>query len=142
MVYDELVRILGQLLTRQFFKRFPSLKEKFYSVVLAYFKKALQPTSKLVTNLVMMESSYINTGHPDFLSGHQAIAIVNERMHPKTENQQQQQKKPTSALQTNGQQQQQQQQEEGNSLFGSFFSGNKKSPVKKTTASMFDAVSI
>jgi hypothetical protein len=26
-----------------------------------------------------MESTYINTGHPDFLSGHKAMAIVNEK---------------------------------------------------------------
>ena len=26
-----------------------------------------------------MESTYINTGHPDFLSGHKAMAVVNER---------------------------------------------------------------
>ncbi|KAG1449100.1 hypothetical protein G6F56_008749 [Rhizopus delemar] len=52
MVYDELVRILSQLLTKQFFKRFPSLKEKFHQVVLVFFKKTVQPTSKLVTDLV------------------------------------------------------------------------------------------
>jgi dynamin 1-like protein len=52
MVYDELVRILSQLLTKQFFKRFPALKDRFYQVVLAFFKKALTPTSKLVTDLV------------------------------------------------------------------------------------------
>jgi len=26
-----------------------------------------------------MESTYINTGHPDFLSGHKAMAVVNEK---------------------------------------------------------------
>lgn len=52
MVYDELVRILSQLLNKQFFKRFPALKERFYQVVLSFFKKALNPTSKLVTDLV------------------------------------------------------------------------------------------
>jgi replication fork clamp-binding protein CrfC len=52
MVYDELVRILSQLLNKQFFKRFPALKERFYQVVLSFFKKALTPTSKLVTDLV------------------------------------------------------------------------------------------
>ncbi|KAK5005441.1 vacuolar protein sorting-associated protein 1 [Cryomyces antarcticus] len=26
-----------------------------------------------------MESCYINTGHPDFINGHRAMAIVNER---------------------------------------------------------------
>lgn len=36
----------------QFFKRFPTLREKFYHVVIAFFKKALNPTNKLVTDLV------------------------------------------------------------------------------------------
>jgi len=79
MVYDELVRILGQLLLKQFFKRFPTLKDRFYSVVIAFFKKAMVPTNKLVTDLVSMESCYINTAHPDFLNGHKAMSIVNER---------------------------------------------------------------
>lgn len=27
-----------------------------------------------------MEATYINTGHPDFISGHKAMALVSERM--------------------------------------------------------------
>lgn len=38
----------------------------------------MAPTNKLVTDLVAMEACYINTGHPDFLNGHRAMAIVNE----------------------------------------------------------------
>ena len=79
LVYDELVRILSQLLQKQFFRRYPSLKEKFYQVVIQFFKKAMQPTNKLVTDLVSMEACYINTGHPDFINGHRAMAVVNER---------------------------------------------------------------
>ncbi|KAI2378536.1 vacuolar protein sorting-associated protein 1 [Ophidiomyces ophidiicola] len=79
LVYDELVRILGQLLNKQPFRRYPQLKEKFHNVVIAYFKKAMEPTNKLVRDLVSMESCYVNTGHPDFLSGHRAMAIVQER---------------------------------------------------------------
>ena len=52
LVYDELVRILTQLLHKQMFKRFPALKEKFYSVVIAFFKKSTTPTNKLVQDLV------------------------------------------------------------------------------------------
>ncbi|KAI8057583.1 Dynamin central region-domain-containing protein [Gilbertella persicaria] len=132
MVYDELVRILGQLLTKQFFKRFPTLKDKFYQVVLAFFKRALQPTSKLVTDLVSMEACYINTAHPDFLNGHQAIATVNERIMQKS---QQEASKKSNALQTANMLP-----EETNSngsLFGSFFSGNKKA-TKKTVANMME----
>jgi len=79
LVYDELVRILSQLLQKQFFRRYPQLKEKFYQVVIQFFKKAMAPTNKLVTDLVSMESCYINTGHPDFINGHRAMAIVNDR---------------------------------------------------------------
>lgn len=143
MVYDELVRILGQLLTKQFFKRFPTLKDKFYQVVLVFFKKALQPTSKLVTDLVSMESCYINTAHPDFLNGHQAIAAVTERISQKNQQQQIEPKKqhnPTNALQTNAANANEDTNSNG-SLFGSFFSGNKKTVKKSSASSMMDAVS-
>jgi len=79
LVYDELVRILTQLLGKQFFRRYPGLKEKFHQVVINFFKKVMDPTNKLVKDLVAMESCYINTGHPDFLNGHRAMAIVNEK---------------------------------------------------------------
>ncbi|KAK4516157.1 uncharacterized protein ATC70_011123 [Mucor velutinosus] len=141
MVYDELVRILGQLLTKQFFKRFPTLKDKFYQVVLVFFKKALQPTSKLVTDLVSMESCYINTAHPDFLNGHQAIAAVTERINQKNQQQQIEPKKqhnPANALQTNASSANEETNSNG-SLFGSFFSGNKKTTKKTSASSMMDA---
>ena len=40
----------------------------------------MNPTNKLVTDMVAMQACYINTTHPDFLNGHKAMAIVNERM--------------------------------------------------------------
>ncbi|RKF71730.1 Vacuolar protein sorting-associated protein 1 [Golovinomyces cichoracearum] len=79
LVYDEMVRILSQLLNKQLFRRYPGLKEKFHMVVISFFKKVMDPTNKLVKDLVAMESCYINTGHPDFLNGHRAMAIVNEK---------------------------------------------------------------
>ncbi|KAF4967162.1 hypothetical protein FSARC_5234 [Fusarium sarcochroum] len=82
LVYDELVRILSQLLAKQLYRRYPGLKEKMHSVVIAFFKKAMEPTNKLVRDLVCMESCYVNTGHPDFLNGHRAMAMVNERYNP------------------------------------------------------------
>ncbi|TPX48889.1 hypothetical protein SeMB42_g02821 [Synchytrium endobioticum] len=80
MVYDELVRILNQLLAKNVFKRFPHLKERFSTVVINFFKKAVVPTNKLVSDVIAAESTYINTGHPDFLTGHKAMAIVHERV--------------------------------------------------------------
>lgn len=79
LVFDELVRILTQLLTKPLFRRYPQLKEKFHAVVISFFRRTLDPTNKLVKDLVAMEACYINTGHPDFLNGHRAMAIVNDR---------------------------------------------------------------
>ena len=79
LVYDELVRILGQLLNKPMFRRYPALKEKFHLVVVQFFKKAMEPTNKLVRDLVAMEATYINTGHPDFINGSRAMAVVHER---------------------------------------------------------------
>lgn len=70
LVYDELVRILTQLLGKQLYRRYPGLKEKVHAVVISFFKKAMDPTNKLVRDMVNMEACYINTGHPDFLNGH------------------------------------------------------------------------
>ena len=79
LIYDELVRILGQLLTKAMFRRYPQLKEKFHMVVIAFFKKAMDPTNKLVKDLVAMESCYVNTGHPDFLNGHR-VSLQHSRV--------------------------------------------------------------
>lgn len=82
LVYDELVRILTQLLSKALYRRYPQLKETVHNVVIGFFKKAMEPTNKLVKDLVSMEACYVNTAHPDFLNGHRAMAIVNERHNP------------------------------------------------------------
>lgn len=80
MIYDELIRILNQLEQRKVFKRFPLLKDRFHEVVINFFRKAMEPTLKLVTDLVKAEECYINTAHPDFLNGHKALAAVSARL--------------------------------------------------------------
>ncbi|KAK4687255.1 vacuolar protein sorting-associated protein 1, partial [Tremellales sp. Uapishka_1] len=97
LIYDELIRILGQLLVKtvslalrdllnyadtqqQSFKRYPELKERFNLVVINFFKSAMAPTNKLVSDMVAMQACYVNTTHPDFLGGHKAMSIVNDRI--------------------------------------------------------------
>lgn len=82
LVYDELVRIINTILQKPIYKRYPNLKEQLNVAIIQFLKGCVSPTSKLVTDLVNMESSYVNTAHPDFISGHTAIAMVNEKMHP------------------------------------------------------------
>ena len=83
MVNDELIRILGQLLQRQVFRRFPNLREKFHSTVVTFFRKNINPCNKQVQDLISAEVCYINTAHPDFITGHKAMAVVNDRLNPK-----------------------------------------------------------
>ncbi|CAN6674672.1 vacuolar protein sorting-associated protein 1 [Trichomonascus vanleenenianus] len=80
LVYDELVRILNQILAKPQFNRYPALKEKLSTTFIGFLRKALIPTNKLVTDIVDMEESYINTAHPDLLKGSQAMSIVTERV--------------------------------------------------------------
>eukprot|EP00732_Lithocolla_globosa_P002005 Lithocolla_globosa_v1_NODE_1173_length_2812_cov_7.424374.p1 type:complete len:702 gc:universal NODE_1173_length_2812_cov_7.424374:2180-75(-) len=110
MIYDELIRILGHLESRKIFKRFPTLKEKFRSAVVAFFRKALEPTNKLVLDVIKAESGYINTAHPDFLSGHKAMAIVNERSNFHQQQILMQQQQQQQAMEAQQQQQQRGQQ--------------------------------
>lgn len=80
MTFDELTRILAQLLQKPIFKRFPALKERFYATVISFFRRGLEPTNKLVSQLVAAEACYINTAHPDFINGHKAMAIVYDKL--------------------------------------------------------------
>lgn len=81
LIYDELIRILSQLLAKiQTFKRYPELRDRFNAVVIGFFKDAMVPTQKLVSDMVAMQACYVNTTHPDFLNGHKAMAIVQERI--------------------------------------------------------------
>jgi len=129
LVYDELIRILGQLLNKPTFRRYPALKEKLYAVVVAFLKGAMDPTNKLVRDLVGMEAIYINTGHPDFINGSRAMAIVHERhnntkpqqVDPKTGKPLPPQVPPRSMSPSLGGSA-----DEGGGFFGSFFASKNK----------------
>jgi hypothetical protein len=54
---------------QQAFRRYPALRERFNSVVVNFFKTAMAPTTKLVSDMVAMQACYVNTTHPDFLNG-------------------------------------------------------------------------
>lgn len=82
LVYDELVRIVSHILHKPIYKRYPNLRENLNDTMVSFLRESLQPTNNLVLDLVNMESSYVNTGHPDFMNGQKAIMMVEEKMHP------------------------------------------------------------
>jgi dynamin 1-like protein len=143
LVYDELIRILGQLLTKvQAFRRFPALRERFNAVVVNFFKQAMTPTTKLVSDMVAMQACYVNTTHPDFLSGHKAMAIITERLNankppppapdPKTGKLAPGQINNNKDLDVDSK-------KEEPSFFGSFFAKNKSVTKKGSGASVMEA---
>lgn len=90
-----------------------------------------------------MEATYINTGHPDFISGHRAMAIVSDRMaaskppppavDPKTG------RLPPGTLNNGRDLDVDIKKEEG--FFGSFWPGGKKPVQTKKGASAMEPVS-
>lgn len=54
-------------------QRFPTLRAKMVEVVVQLLKKQLQPTIKMIQDIISIEKAYINTSHPDFVGGPNAI---------------------------------------------------------------------
>ncbi|KAI0263720.1 VpsA protein [Gloeopeniophorella convolvens] len=132
LVYDELIRILGQLLTKiQAFRRYPALRERFNSVVVNFFKTSMTPTTKLVADMVAMQACYVNTTHPDFLNGHKAMAIITERLNAnKPATPEPKAGKLTAAQLNNNKDLDVDLKKEEPSFFGSFFSSAKNQQQK------------
>ncbi|KAI8870093.1 hypothetical protein GQ42DRAFT_162993 [Ramicandelaber brevisporus] len=132
LVYDELLRILSQLLNKPFFRRFPQMKEKFYVCVTQFLKKCMNPTEKLVRDLISMESNYLNTAHPDFIDGHKAFSIASDKLFGSRITQPQPGARPGQAAQTiasvpNLSRNPEENQPQG--FFGSFFSNRGRRPA-------------
>lgn len=142
LVYDELIRILGQLLNKiQTLKRYPALKDSLNAVVVNFFKTAMQPTTKLVSDMVAMQATYVNTTHPDFLNGHKAMSIVNDRLNAnKPPPQIDSKTKLAVGTLNNNKDLEVDAKKEEPSFFGSFFSSNKTSAAsKKKGVAVMDA---
>ncbi|KAF9566282.1 hypothetical protein CPC08DRAFT_740683 [Agrocybe pediades] len=137
LVYDELIRILGQLLGKvQAFRRYPALRERFNAVVVNFFKQSMNPTTKLVQDMVAMQACYVNTTHPDFIGGHKATAIVTERINAsKPPPPGSDPKNPRSVINNNKDLDVDAKKEE-QSFFGSFFAPKNGAAKKKGVAAM------
>lgn len=83
LIFDELVRILSQIISQPQYSRYPALKEQLSQYFIQYLRDALIPTNEFVNDLIQAEETYVNTAHPDLLKGSQAMAIVEEKFHPK-----------------------------------------------------------
>ena len=79
LVYDELQRIVSSLESQEL-QRFQTLKERVYEVVCRLLQNLKVPTRKMISNLIAIEHSYINTNHTDFVGGEGAIEKMFQRI--------------------------------------------------------------
>ena len=68
MVFDELLRIVTQLDTREL-GRFPTLRQKVIDIVNNTLRHCLKPSMRMVAHLVDGELAYINSNHESFMGG-------------------------------------------------------------------------
>lgn len=91
LVFAEMQRMAIQSETGEL-SRFPHLRERVFEIVNQILRSSLAPTQSMISNLIQIELAYINTSHPDFIGGKQAVAQLTKRLSTTTEN------KSTSAL--------------------------------------------
>lgn len=72
LVFDEMQRIAFQSETAEL-GRFPELRDRVYEIVNSLLRNCVSPTQKMISNLIQIELSYINTFHPDFVGGRAAV---------------------------------------------------------------------
>lgn len=83
LIFDELARILSQVISQPQYCRYPSLKEKLSQCFLQFLREELIPTNRFVQDVINSEETYVNTAHPDLLKGSVAMSMVEEKFHPK-----------------------------------------------------------
>lgn len=135
LIFDELARILSQIVSHPQYSRYPALKERLSQCFLLFLREELRPTNDFVTDIINSEETYVNTAHPDLLKGSQAMAMVEEKFHPKpqvavdpkTGKPLPPSQQPTPAPPPNSK-------EEANGFFGGFFSSKNKKRLQQMEA--------
>ncbi|GMM56792.1 dynamin-related GTPase [Maudiozyma humilis] len=79
LVFDELMKICQSSSTNEL-ARYPNLKGTLIDVVSDLLRERLAPTHSYVESLIDIQTAYINTNHPRFLSATEVMAdIINVR---------------------------------------------------------------
>ncbi|KAK9803596.1 hypothetical protein WJX72_003244 [[Myrmecia] bisecta] len=83
-VHTELLRIASQCSPPDV-ARFPALQSRLTSAVEDFIDQGAGPAERMIRDLVECEHSYINTDHPAFVGGTDALATVMNRRQPADE---------------------------------------------------------
>eukprot|EP01129_Flabellula_baltica_P012964 TRINITY_DN5946_c0_g1_i1.p1 TRINITY_DN5946_c0_g1~~TRINITY_DN5946_c0_g1_i1.p1 ORF type:complete len:715 (+),score=175.37 TRINITY_DN5946_c0_g1_i1:355-2499(+) len=75
LVFDELRRIVNSIEFDEL-RRFGKLKERIIEVVFNLLKNSKKPSKRMIKGLISVELAFINTNHPDFIGGGDAITKI------------------------------------------------------------------
>ncbi|KAI0765615.1 Dynamin central region-domain-containing protein [Trametes elegans] len=82
LVYEELVKICHNCTSPEL-QRFPRLHAQLVDVVSELLRERLSPTTEYTQSLIDIQTAYINTNHPAFISGSAAAATAFTSAPPK-----------------------------------------------------------
>jgi len=77
-VLEELKRIAGMAERQTGLVRFEKLKDTMSDITSAFLRRKSDTCTEFVNQLIEIELSYINTNHPDFVSGQRAVSRVEQ----------------------------------------------------------------
>ncbi|KAJ3365656.1 Dynamin- GTPase protein [Allomyces javanicus] len=78
-VYEELLRLTHECGSAEL-RRYPILRARVVDAVAQLLKEYWTPARQFVATLVAIQRAYINTAHPDFIGGAQAVAVLERKL--------------------------------------------------------------
>lgn len=82
-IYDELSNNIYRIDIPEL-KRFDNLREEICNVVRELLNRRLIPTNEMIEKLIDVEYCYINTHHPDFMGGNEALQVAQNEIDMKS----------------------------------------------------------
>ena len=80
IVHDELGRIARTLINQQNLQRYPRLAQSVEDATRDFLVEGLVPAESMINSLVECQLAHINTSHPDFVGGSQALRMAQQEL--------------------------------------------------------------
>ncbi|KAK8916117.1 Dynamin-related protein 3A [Platanthera zijinensis] len=78
-IYDELMKMSHHCLANEL-HLYPILKKYMDEIIGNFLREGLEPAETMITHLIEMEMDYINTSHPKFIGGSNAVEIAQQQV--------------------------------------------------------------
>ncbi|KAK3162855.1 hypothetical protein QOZ80_1BG0094610 [Eleusine coracana subsp. coracana] len=78
-IYDELVKMSHRCLATEL-QQFPVLRRSMDEVIGQFLRDGLKPAENMIGHIIEMEEDYINTSHPNFIGGSEAVEQAQQQV--------------------------------------------------------------